>query len=260
MGEADILAGFCEACRQRGLNVDRAMALMDTLHPVYEGRAFRWDGNQVIEREFEYGPSHQGIAAENWLRSSFYHLLETGGDEVRRRIGFGDPIDFFGLDTLKTDGHTDYLAMVHRFEEGAPSARWIVSILISLPPRERVSSTRTCAMLRKLTPALALAIKCTAMGRIARTIAEVYLGEDAARQVLEGKITRGKAERISAALWFSDLANYTRISDTAEPDEIIPMLNAYADAGDFLDPRGRRQCAEIDRRRHTGDLQGARCG
>jgi adenylate cyclase len=31
-------------------------------------------------------------------------------------------------------------------------------------------------------------------------------------------------------LWFSDLRNYTRISDSAPPEEIIPLLNDYADA------------------------------
>ncbi|MGM4982095.1 MULTISPECIES: adenylate/guanylate cyclase domain-containing protein [Rhizobium] len=230
MAETDILAGFCEQCRQHGLNLDRAMALMDTLHPVYEGRAFRWDGNRVIEREFEYGPSHQGIAAENWQRSAFYHMLTTGGDEVRRRIGFGEPADFYGLDTLQADGHTDYIAMVHRFEEGGTIGEMDCFYSNFATAAEVGFPDEDLYVLRKLTPALALAIKCTGMSRIARTIAEVYLGEDAARHVLEGKITRGKTERISAALWFSDLANYTRISDTAEPDEIIPMLNAYADA------------------------------
>ena len=31
-------------------------------------------------------------------------------------------------------------------------------------------------------------------------------------------------------LWFSDLRGYTRITDTAAPDEIIPLLNDYAEA------------------------------
>lgn len=35
-----------------------------------------------------------GEAAANWQRSAFYHLLTTGADEVRRRIGLGDPADF----------------------------------------------------------------------------------------------------------------------------------------------------------------------
>ncbi len=31
-------------------------------------------------------------------------------------------------------------------------------------------------------------------------------------------------------MWFSDLRNYTRISDTSPPEEIIPLLNDYAEA------------------------------
>jgi adenylate cyclase len=30
-------------------------------------------------------------------------------------------------------------------------------------------------------------------------------------------------------LWYSDLRGYTRITDTAAPDQIIPLLNDYAD-------------------------------
>jgi len=40
----------------------------------------------------------------------------------------------------------------------------------------------------------------------------------------------GLADRIEAVLWFSDLRGYTRISDTASPGDIIPLLNQYADA------------------------------
>jgi adenylate cyclase len=228
--EADLLAGFCDACQQRGLELGRAMALMDTLHPVYEGRAFRWDSKETIEPVFEYGPTAEGVGQDNWLRSAFYHLHKNKRTEVRRRIGFGDPIDFFALDSLKDSGHTDFIAFAHHFEEAGTIGEMDCFFSHFATASAEGFSEEELAMLRRLVPALALAIKCTALGRIARTIAEVYLGEDAARHVLEGKISRGKAERISAALWFSDLANYTRISDTAEPDEIIPMLNDYADA------------------------------
>ena len=59
---------------------------------------------------------------------------------------------------------------------------------------------------------------------------ETYLGRDPGRRVLQGRIARGVAERIEAVLWFSDLRGYTRISDTASPGDIIPLLNHYADA------------------------------
>uniref|UniRef100_UPI00190FB8FF adenylate/guanylate cyclase domain-containing protein n=1 Tax=Geminicoccus flavidas TaxID=2506407 RepID=UPI00190FB8FF len=85
------------------------------------------------------------------------------------------------------------------------------------------------ATLRRLTPPLALAIKSAALARIIATLAEVYLGADAAQLVLQGRIRRGVAERIHAVLWFSDLRGYTTITDTAPPDEIIPLLNDYAE-------------------------------
>ena len=48
--------------------------------------------------------------------------------------------------------------------------------------------------------------------------------------MLGGRISRGVAERISAVLWFSRPPRLHPITDTAPPDEIIPLLNDYADA------------------------------
>ena len=58
---------------------------------------------------------------------------------------------------------------------------------------------------------------------------ETYLGRDAGRRVLSGRIVRGIAERIDAVVWFSDLRGFTRITDTA-PEQVIPLLNDYSDA------------------------------
>jgi adenylate cyclase len=57
----------------------------------------------------------------------------------------------------------------------------------------------------------------------------IYLGKDAGQQVLSGRISRGVTERISAVLWFSDLCGFTTIADNSPPDEIIPLLNDYAE-------------------------------
>jgi adenylate cyclase len=57
---------------------------------------------------------------------------------------------------------------------------------------------------------------------------ETYLGRDAGRRVLSGRIMRGVADRIDAVIWFSDLRGFTRITDSA-PEQVIPLLNAYAD-------------------------------
>ena len=84
--------------------------------------------------------------------------------------------------------------------------------------------------LERLMPSVALAMKSASLARIAETLVETYLGRDAGRKVLAGRIDRGVADRIEAVLWLSDLRNYTKISDSAEPEQIIPLLNDYADA------------------------------
>ena len=79
-------------------------------------------------------------------------------------------------------------------------------------------------------PVLALAVKCVSLARIAATLVETYLGRDAGRRVLDGLIRRGVADRISAVLWYSDLRGFTRISEQAAPQQIIPLLDDYAEA------------------------------
>lgn len=229
--ETALLHGFCERCRAAGLPLTRAMTLVDTLHPVYEGRAFRWRNDGANEDAvLEYGPSDQGEAATNWQNSTFYHLVTTGETELRRRIGFGDPTDFVLLQDLRQQGHTDYIALVHSLdgEDLIGGMDCVYSSWTTDHPDG--FSDAGVAALRRMVPTLALAVKCASLARIAGTLVEVYLGRDAGQRVLSGRISRGVAERINAVLWYSDLRGYTAITDSAPPDEIIPLLNDYADA------------------------------
>ncbi len=50
VGEHDLLSGFCEACGEAGLPVASAVAVIDTLHPIWEGRVFAWR-NDGVEAE-----------------------------------------------------------------------------------------------------------------------------------------------------------------------------------------------------------------
>jgi adenylate cyclase len=227
--ETELLHGFCERANTAGLPVSSAIAVVDTLHPIWEGRVFLWRNDGVEEEPtMEYGSTREGEAAERWKRTGFYHLLETGAEEVRRRIGFGDPADFYLLDKLKEQGHTDYLALLQRLPSEAVIGE-MDAIFSHWTTRDPGGfSEAGCTALRRLVPTLALGLKCVSLSRIAETLVDVYLGKDAGRRVLQGRITRGTAERINAVLWFSDLRGYTSLADSIEPREVIPLLNDYA--------------------------------
>src|SRR4051812_32367536 len=89
--ETESLTGFCDRCVGAGIALSQATLIVDTLHPIHEGRVFRWRANGDQPAVVEYGPSNVGEVAARWQSSPFYHLLETGGSELRRRIAHGEP-------------------------------------------------------------------------------------------------------------------------------------------------------------------------
>lgn len=231
--EQELLHGFCNRLVAAGLRVARVSMVIDTLHPVYEGRAFRWrrEDQANVEPVVTYGRTNvEGPAAENWRRSTYYHLLQTGEDMLRRRIGPGYAADFSILNELASEGQTDYLALIHRFTTDGTIGEMDCIYSSWSTNAESGFANEELNLLRELAPSLALAMKSASLARIAETLVETYLGRDAGRRVLSGRITRGVTDRIQAVLWFSDLHGFTHITETADPEQIIPFLNDYSEA------------------------------
>jgi adenylate cyclase len=229
--ENDLIRGFCERCRAGGLDLSRGLVFIDTLHPIFEGRGFRWNDIETDESDvFEYGSTSEGEAAQNWRRSTFYHMLERGSDELQIDLAECASLDFSLISDLAKKGHRHFVAFVHRFGEAGTLGQMDCVYSYWLTRRPDGFSEQALSALRDLVPVLALAIKSAAQVDIARTLGRVYLGRDASEQVLRGHISRGVTERISAVLWFSDLRGSTAIGERIGPDEIIPFLNDYAQA------------------------------
>src|ERR1700716_3461257 len=229
--ENDLLRGFCERCRAGGLDLSRGLVFIDTLHPIFEGRGFRWNATETNESDsFEYGSTSEGDAAQNWRRSTFYHMLQHGHDELRIDLADCGSLDFSMIDDLATKGHKHFVAFVHRFGEAGTLGQMDCFYSYWTTRRDEGFGAEGLAALRDLVPVLGLAIKTAAQVDIARTLGRVYLGRDASEQVLRGRISRGVTERIKAGLCFPDLRGSTAISESIGPDEIIPFLNDYAQA------------------------------
>jgi adenylate cyclase len=238
--ETDIISVFCEPCVAAGIPLGRAHVFIDTLHPVYEGRLFRWGYSPNESPVHEYGrTSSEGFdepgpvsldeqATDIWRRSAYYSMLQTGASLLRRRLNTDTKDDFSLLPEWLAAGMTDYVAIITRFapesvigEMDGVYSSWATGVPTGF-------SDDQIATLKHIVPSLALAIKSVSLAHMTRTLMETYLGRDAGRRVLSGRIVRGIAERIDAVLWFSDLRGFTRITDTA-PEQVIPLLNDYDD-------------------------------
>jgi len=228
--ETAMLAGFCERVAAAGLPLARALVVIDTLHPIHEGRVFRWRRDGGAATEAEYGRTSEGPAAEAWRRSPFYRMLQTGAATLRLRVDAETAAEFPSIADFHAEGMTDYLAIVNRFAEAGIIGEMDCVYSSWLTDAARGLSDAEVGALESLLPYLALAVKCASLARIAGTLVSTYLGRDPAQRVLSGRIARGVADRIGTVLWFSDLRGYTKITDTAAPEQVIPLLNDYSDA------------------------------
>lgn len=221
--ETATLTGFCERALALGLPLARTNVVIDTLHPVYQGRAFTWRRETQETALTEYGRSDERL--DRWERSPFYRLESSGESLLRRELTAQTDAEFPVLADLRAERVTEYVAMANRF-----AAAGIIGDMDCVYSSWATDAPQgfhdnDVANLTRLVPLVALTLKSASLTRIAGTLVETYLGRDAGRKVLEGRIKRGVADRIEAVLWFSDLRNYTRISDSAKPEQIIPLLN-----------------------------------
>jgi adenylate cyclase len=172
--------------------------------------------------------AEQERAAASWRSSPFFHLLRTGENLLRRRVTEESAAEFPVVKDYLAAGSTDCVAIVSRFapqgvigEMDCVYSSWITT-------QSEGFSDAQIAALTRVVPTLALAVKAAALTRMTGTLMETYLGRDAAKRVLSGRIMRGVADRIDAVIWFSDLRGFTRVTDSA-PEQVIPLLNDYAD-------------------------------
>ena len=253
--EVSLLHGFCERCVEAGLALARGVTIIDTLHPVYEGRAFFWARDRQLETPVsEYGPSdEEATTARNGREAPSTICCKPAKARCAAASTRRDgrlPV----LDELRAEGQTDYFAMVQRFDREAAIGE--MDCFMSRWPTARPGGLHEAelAALRRLVPMLGLAIKSASLARVAESLVEAYLGRDAGRRVLQGRMSRGVVEKINAVMWFSDMQGYTALSESIESDQLIPLLDDYAEAAISAGPRRRRRRAEADRRRHAGDL------
>jgi adenylate cyclase len=227
-----MLMGFCERLRAAGLPLARASVIIDTLHPDYEGHVFHWRADGGVSTPRSYGRTTEvnSEAFESWRRSPFYKMMQEGRTLARWPLAAVPEDEHPILSELRQAGIAEYVTMISPFGEDRIIGEMDCAYTGWSTDHPGGFQEQHLSVLTRLVPLLALAVMTNSLAGIARTLVETYLGRDAGQKVLKGRIERGVAERIEAALWFSDLRDYTRITDTAPPHQIIPLLNDYAEA------------------------------
>jgi adenylate cyclase len=211
---------LCQRLRGVGIPIRRGQVAFRMLHPLYDASTLNWNTEKGVVVEL-YRPEQTG--GEMFLRSPMGHALVNRLPVLRRRLT-GDTalLDFAILEEFREAGGTDYVVFLIGFDRGKNGVicSWLSDRPAGLTDYEIVQ-------LQQITRELGIALKAKFERSVAQNIAHAYLGKRAGQAVLAGSIRRGDGEKITAALWYSDLRRSTEFADRLSAEAFLQLLGQY---------------------------------
>jgi adenylate cyclase len=218
---AALYGELCQRLRGVGMPILRGRVGYRVLHPLYDVSAMSWSPEQGVEIDL-FRPDQS--SNEEFLRSPINHLLTHRLPVLRRRLtGETALLDFAILEGLRTLGGTDYILFAVRF--GRIGQDGIICSWLS--DRASGFTDREIAQLQRISRELAIALKAKIEHSVTQNIADAYLGKRAGEAVRNGSIRRGDGEKITAALWYSDLRRSTELADRLSAEDFLKLLGRY---------------------------------
>jgi adenylate cyclase len=212
---------LCLRLRGVGLPLLRGQVAFRILHPLYAASTVNWTAaTGIVVENF----SAEDSAQDRFLLSPIGHTLTHRLPVLRRRLT-GDTalLDFEVLKEFHAQGGTDYLVFLIGYDQIG-----LNGIICSwLGDRPEGFTDDEIALLQRVTRQLAIALKSKIERSVAQNVAHAYLGQRAGEAVLNGLIRRGDGEKITAALWYSDLRHSTKLAGQLSTEDFLNLLGRY---------------------------------
>jgi adenylate cyclase len=227
-GFETILSGFADRLNALGLEIQRGMIAMRTLHPSVDALDYVWHRDGSIEAENHTPDQRQ---QERWLRSPLKHMFDTDKVVLRRRLAGPDAeLDFPLFEQLAAEGASDYYMSIVDFD--LTGSKDLETGMVSSWATDRPGGfgDDEIAVLDRLLPRLALTAKARLTRDIAENVLNTYVGPEAGRRIMRGDIRRGALDVIRAVIVYADLRGFTAMSDRVPGDRLAPMLDRYFEA------------------------------
>ena len=217
-GDADFVGQLAAQMTACGAPIDRLLLTMQTLNPEIAATSNLWMSSTGAVQH--YVAEWRIRETDRYIGSPMQQLFETQ-KRVRQRLD-RLPADAHAAYTeLAEEGYTDYLALPILFSWGLGSA------LILSTKKPTGFNDLDIENFRILRQYLSPLIEVSSLRYLAESLLNTYVGKRTAKKVLSGMIKRGDADVINAALWFSDLRDFTHLTETLPATEVLEMLNEY---------------------------------
>lgn len=235
-----LINAFMDHLNQDGLGILRSNTSLAGLHPQISARFYRWKRKDVDEvipleelriatyiHEYDNGivtEIYWGYQAkvEDAYKAGPWNDILKKGLVVRRRIQADDnDFEFPIYKDFQKLGVTDYLGLPIDLKSGARNGMTLAT------NKNGGYTDLEIEIITELANQLMLHIEPYQERQTTKTLLATYLGSKTGERVLEGQIRRGDVEKIESAIWFSDLRDFTHLSNQINSEELIQVLNLY---------------------------------
>ena len=215
---SDLIGRVGERLSELGAPVYRLRIGLRTLHPQVTARSGFWvRGRPVTMQRVD----HATDLSDAFVGSPIERVFHDGTPFRRILTDLDADLDHPVLHEMRAEGGTDYLALPVSFGGRRSGVITVVSDASAGFDAQDVG--KLTAVVQVLSPFL----QAIAMRDIARTLLDTYLGPRTGERVWNGQVRRGDGEIIEAAMWFSDLRDFTPLTESLAPEQLLGMLNAY---------------------------------
>ena len=234
-----LLDGYCRFLCGQGFAIRRCNLATETVHPLMHNTRHVWFDRVtdpgpinpdvvVARRQYPFGDSmidevyfNSGSQKNPQFLASPFFVIEEQGELHATILPTGKPQRFPVFEDLAALGCCDYYGAVLRNFSGMLQKIGLAT------DRPGGFGETELGELKESLRLLTLLLNTVIEFDTKNTLARVYLGEDPGKRVCAGMIHRGEVVSIDAAVWFSDLRNFTASGEALPAERIIERLNTY---------------------------------
>jgi adenylate cyclase len=225
----DLFAGFCREAVRAGWPVWRASLGLEVLHPEVSGWQHIWVDESLSVRQSDRATA---ASSPSYL-SSPTRIVDETSKPFRRRLDVPCP-EMPLLEELRLSGATDYVMYPLPFLDQTRTAA------MSFATQDAQGfDEATIDCLARAAKMLSPYLERHVLRRIAVDLLDTYVGPRTGQRIIEGRVDRGAMELIEAAIWFTDLRGFTRLSEHSPIPEVLADLNSwFGIIGDVVEAHG----------------------
>jgi adenylate cyclase len=213
---ADFVGGLAHQLNTHGLDVARLFVGSSVLHPQVLALLTRWEADNDEVKTILFTPDVFDEIGEEDTPMDDSRATKA---PIRYPLHALERHDYQDVQALLDAGYTDYLLfpMIRGGE-------WEGGINVCTRRNGGFTDGQRQA-LEDLVPAICAVADRLYSNYVREQLLCAYLGQDAGRRVHHGQVRRGDQQTVEAAIWFSDLRGFTRLSESSTPDEVIKAIN-----------------------------------